>query len=178
MGAGRSAGAQHSQSLEAWVCHVPGLKVAFPSTPQSVYGALRAAIDDPDPVVVIESISMLAERGEHVVVRAVVTDRDDAGIRQQLANLNDAGQMYGPIIYQKAPIVMRQLETIIGETTFGKGSVQTIIPLTDSSGLRLTTALDQLRVEHAQLSEAHSKLLAEVAATKNGVVVTSNSESK
>jgi aminopeptidase N len=42
-------------------------------------------------------------------------------IRQPLANLNDAGQMYGPIIYQKAPIVMRQLEMIVGETAFRDG---------------------------------------------------------
>ena len=42
-------------------------------------------------------------------------------IRQQLANLNEAGQMYGPIIYQKAPIVMRQLETIVGEAPFRDG---------------------------------------------------------
>ncbi|WP_035957768.1 M1 family metallopeptidase [Bryobacter aggregatus] len=39
-------------------------------------------------------------------------------IRQHLANLNDAGSMYGPIIYQKAPIVMRQLEALLGETKF------------------------------------------------------------
>src|SRR5688572_28352572 len=42
-------------------------------------------------------------------------------IRQSLGNLNDAGQMYGPIIYQKAPIVMRQLETIVGEQAFREG---------------------------------------------------------
>ena len=42
-------------------------------------------------------------------------------IRQPLANLNDAGQMYGPIIYQKAPIVMRQLELTVGETAFRDG---------------------------------------------------------
>jgi aminopeptidase N len=42
-------------------------------------------------------------------------------IRQPLANLNDAGQMYGPIIYQKAPIVMRQLEMIVGEQAFRDG---------------------------------------------------------
>lgn len=57
-------GAQHSQSLEGWLCHVPGLKVAFPSTPQEAYGVLRAAIDDKDPVVVIESIALLREEGE------------------------------------------------------------------------------------------------------------------
>ena len=42
-------------------------------------------------------------------------------IRQPLGNLNDAGQMYGPIIYQKAPIVMRQLELIVGEQAFRDG---------------------------------------------------------
>jgi len=42
-------------------------------------------------------------------------------IRQTLANLTEAGQLYGAIIYQKAPIVMRQLELILGETTFRDG---------------------------------------------------------
>jgi aminopeptidase N len=42
-------------------------------------------------------------------------------IRQSLANLNEAGQLYGPIIYQKAPIVMRQLELIVGATAFRDG---------------------------------------------------------
>jgi len=42
-------------------------------------------------------------------------------IRQQLGNLNEAGQMYGPIIYQKAPIVMRQLEVILGNDRFRDG---------------------------------------------------------
>ena len=42
-------------------------------------------------------------------------------IRQRLANLNDAGQLYGPIIYEKAPVVMRQLEMIVGEESFRDG---------------------------------------------------------
>ena len=42
-------------------------------------------------------------------------------IRQPLTNLNDAGQLYGPIIYEKAPIVMRQLEMIVGEQRFRDG---------------------------------------------------------
>ncbi len=57
-------GAQHSQSLEAWLCHMPGIKVAFPSTPRDAYGVLRAAIADDDPVVVINSIALLREREE------------------------------------------------------------------------------------------------------------------
>lgn len=61
-----SMGPQHSQELEAWLCHVPGLKVAFPSTPQSAYQVLRTAIDDPGPVVVIHSIAQLTVTGELV----------------------------------------------------------------------------------------------------------------
>jgi acetoin:2,6-dichlorophenolindophenol oxidoreductase subunit beta len=56
-------GPQHSQSLEAWLCHVPGLKVAFPSTPQCAYDVLRAAVADDEPVVVIEPIALLANEG-------------------------------------------------------------------------------------------------------------------
>jgi pyruvate dehydrogenase E1 component beta subunit len=53
-GGGVSAGLHHSQSLEAWFCHVPGLKVAYPSTPYDVKGLLKAAIRDDNPVVFIE----------------------------------------------------------------------------------------------------------------------------
>lgn len=53
-GAGRSSGAQHSQSLEAILCHIPGLTVVMPSTPSDAYGLLRAAIQDPNPVIVVE----------------------------------------------------------------------------------------------------------------------------
>lgn len=54
-GAGRRAGAQHSQSLESWLCHVPGLKVVMPSHATDAAGLLASAIADPDPVVVVEN---------------------------------------------------------------------------------------------------------------------------
>ena len=54
-GAGQRGGAQHSQSLEAWLTHVPGLKVAMPSTAADVAGLLVAAIADPNPVVFVEN---------------------------------------------------------------------------------------------------------------------------
>jgi len=63
-GGGLSAGPQHSQCLEAWLAHVPGLKVVCPATPADAYGLLRAAIDDPDPVVVIENKALYALKGE------------------------------------------------------------------------------------------------------------------
>jgi len=53
-GAGRGVAAQHSQSLEAWFYHVPGLKVVMPSTPYDVKGLLKTAVRDDDVVVFIE----------------------------------------------------------------------------------------------------------------------------
>ncbi len=53
-GSGTGAAAQHSQSLEAWFGHVPGLKVIQPSTPEDAKGMLLAALADPDPVLIFE----------------------------------------------------------------------------------------------------------------------------
>ena len=63
-GAGRASAAQHSQSLEAWFAHVPGLKVVMPSTPYDAKGLLKAAIRDPDPVIFIEHKMAYTVRGE------------------------------------------------------------------------------------------------------------------
>lgn len=53
-GGGIGAGPFHSQSREAWFCHTPGLKVVVPATPRDAKGLLRAAIDDPNPVLFFE----------------------------------------------------------------------------------------------------------------------------
>lgn len=63
-GGGLSAGPQHSQCLEAWLAHIPGLKVVCPSNPQDAYSLLRAAIADPDPVMFIEHKAMYASKGQ------------------------------------------------------------------------------------------------------------------
>ena len=62
-GGGLSAGPQHSQCLESWLAHVPGLKVVCPSNPQDAYSLLRAAIVDPDPVIFVEHKAMYANKG-------------------------------------------------------------------------------------------------------------------
>src|SRR5215207_6891098 len=63
-GAGTGAAAQHSQSLEAWFIHVPGLKVVMPSTPYDAKGLLRAALDDPNPVIFYEHKLLYNRKGD------------------------------------------------------------------------------------------------------------------
>ena len=63
-GAGQRGGAQHSQSLEAWLTHVPGLKVVMPSTAADAAALLRAAIADPNPVVYVENKTLYFRREE------------------------------------------------------------------------------------------------------------------
>jgi acetoin:2,6-dichlorophenolindophenol oxidoreductase subunit beta len=62
-GAGLSAAAQHSQSLEAWLAHVPGLKVAMPATPHDAKGLIVAAVRDDNPVVVMLNKLLLGAKG-------------------------------------------------------------------------------------------------------------------
>ncbi len=63
LGATRRSAAQHSQSLHAWVSHIPGLKVALPSTPADAKGLLKAAIRDDSPVVIFEDKMNYQQRG-------------------------------------------------------------------------------------------------------------------
>ncbi|RME82425.1 MAG: alpha-ketoacid dehydrogenase subunit beta [Caldilineae bacterium] len=62
-GSGTGAAAQHSESLEAWFVHVPGLKVVMPSTPHDAKGLLRAAIYDDNPVIFVEHKLLYKTRG-------------------------------------------------------------------------------------------------------------------
>lgn len=63
-GHGTGAAAQHSQNLEAWFAHVPGLKVVTPSTPAQAKGLLKAAIRDDNPIVFVEHKSLYGVSGE------------------------------------------------------------------------------------------------------------------
>ncbi|TWA61930.1 pyruvate dehydrogenase E1 component beta subunit [Azospirillum baldaniorum] len=63
-GGGLNAGPQHSQCLEAWFAHIPGLRVVCPATVADAYSLLRAAIEAPDPVVVVENKALYALQGD------------------------------------------------------------------------------------------------------------------
>jgi acetoin:2,6-dichlorophenolindophenol oxidoreductase subunit beta len=81
-GSGTGAAAQHSQSLEAWFAHVPGLKVVEPSTPEDAKGLLLAAIDDPDPVLIFEHKLLYKAKG-HVPEHSYRTPIGKAIVRRE-----------------------------------------------------------------------------------------------
>jgi 2-oxoisovalerate dehydrogenase E1 component len=64
---GTGSGPQHSQALEAWAMHVPGLKVVWPSTPADAVGLLNACLDDEDPCIFIESMKLFFGGGQSAV---------------------------------------------------------------------------------------------------------------
>jgi pyruvate/2-oxoglutarate/acetoin dehydrogenase E1 component len=63
-GGGLNAGPQHSQCLESWFAHVPGLKVVMPATPYDVKGLLKTSIRDDNPILFIENKTLYALKGE------------------------------------------------------------------------------------------------------------------
>jgi len=83
-GAGRSSAAQHAQSLEAWFMHVPGLKIAQPSTPYDAKGLLKTAIRDDNPVMFLEHKLLYPVQGpvpeEEYLIPFGVADIKRAGI--------------------------------------------------------------------------------------------------
>ncbi len=85
LGATRRSGAQHSQSLHAWVAHVPGLKVAMPATPADAKGLMKAAIRDNNPVVIFEDKMHFATKGP-------VPDDEDFVIPLGVADVKRVGE--------------------------------------------------------------------------------------
>ncbi|WP_298786267.1 alpha-ketoacid dehydrogenase subunit beta [uncultured Marinococcus sp.] len=81
-GSGTGAAAQHSQSLEAWVAHVPGLKVVQPSTASDAKGLLKAAIADPNPVIFYEH-KLLYKTEEHVPEEAYTIPLGEADVKRE-----------------------------------------------------------------------------------------------
>ncbi len=64
-------GPQHSQSLEAWFMHIPGIKMALPSNAADAYGLMRTALRDPNPILFVENVRLYGRRSEVEVGRAI-----------------------------------------------------------------------------------------------------------
>ncbi len=120
-GSGTGAAAQHSQSLEAWFCHVPGIKVVTPSTAADAYGLLKASIRDNNPVVFIEQKLLYRTKGE------VPVDQDDFIIPLGVADVKREGSDVTIVTYGR--MVQRALEA--AEIVAEKGiSVEVVDPRT------------------------------------------------
>jgi pyruvate dehydrogenase E1 component beta subunit len=81
-GAGRQVAAQHSNSLEGWYAHVPGLRVVAPATVEDARGMLQAALLDPDPVLIFEHAQLYNSEGELPDDESAAVDIDSARVRR------------------------------------------------------------------------------------------------
>ncbi|WP_048440852.1 alpha-ketoacid dehydrogenase subunit beta [Caenimonas sp. SL110] len=156
-GGGQSAGPQHSQCLEAWVAHVPGLKVVCPATPADAYGLLRAAIDDPNPVVFVENKALYGMSG--------VLDSPPAVVPIGKARIARAGRDASVITY--GAMVHRALEA--AELLAAQGIEIEVVDLRSLQPWDKQTVLESVARTH-RVVIAHEAVMsfgigAEIAAT-------------
>lgn len=137
-GTGRSAGAQHSQSLEAYVMHTPGLRLAMPATVADAYHLLRQSLRQPDPVVFIEHKALYA-RSENVDLTAEPLSWGKAAVRRK-------GSDIVIVTYS------RQLQYVMSaaETLSGQGIEATVIDLRTLNPLDF----DTIRTEVEKVGKA------------------------
>ena len=90
LGATRRSAAQHSQSLHAWFSHVPGLKVAVPSTPYDAKGLMKAAIRDDNPIAIFEDKMLFQTKG-HVPLEDYVIPFGVADIKRSGTDITLVG---------------------------------------------------------------------------------------
>jgi len=104
-GAGFGTGGQHSDFLEAWFCHTPGIKVVAPSNPADAYGLMRAAIADEDPVIFIEHLPTYwvpgpAPEPDHIVPlgkASIVKEGRDVTLIGYSRSVHDIGAAIVPL---------------------------------------------------------------------------------
>jgi pyruvate dehydrogenase E1 component beta subunit len=82
-GAGRQLAAQHSHSLEGWFAHVPGIRVVAPATVADARGMLWTALQDPDPVVIMEHATLYNDQGDLPAEGELAVDLDRAVVRRE-----------------------------------------------------------------------------------------------
>ncbi len=128
-GGGLNAGPQHSQSLEAWFAHVPGLKVVMPATPADAKGLLKSAIRDDDPVLFLEHKALYASSGpvpdgEHLVpigkadVRRAGTDVTIVTASRMLQGVLEAAETLAASGVQAEVIDLRSLSPLDKDAIF------------------------------------------------------------
>jgi len=156
-GAGGMLAAQHSQALEAQYTHVPGLKVVAGATPYDIKGLLKAAIRDPDPVIVFEAETLYGLKGE-VPDDEYVIDLGRADIKREGADATIVTWLRGMHFSQMAATKLAEEHGIEVE----------IVDLRSLRPIDLDTVLDSLsktnRAVVVQEGWPHSSVASEVAA--------------
>ena len=155
-GSGTGAAAQHSQSLESWFAHVPGLKVVLPSSPADAKGLLLAALDDPNPVIVLEH-KLLYKTSGHVPEEMY---RTPIGVSNTVREGSDltivaTGVMVSRSLEAAAQLASQGIEAAVID-------VRTLSPL-DMDPINASVA-DTGRLMLVQEAPKHVGFMAEVAA--------------
>jgi pyruvate dehydrogenase E1 component beta subunit len=157
-GASGAFGAHHSQSLEAWFAHVPGLKVVAASTPGDAYGLLRAAIRDPDPVLFIEHRALYWSRG-------IVPDGEDGIVPIGRAIVRRPGRDVTLLAWSR----MAATALAAADLLAAEGTEAEVVDVRSLQPLDLETILESVRRTHravvAHEAVRFGGLGAEIAAT-------------
>ena len=132
-GTGRSAGAQHSQSLEGWIMHTPGLRLAMPATAVDAYHLLRHSLTLPDPVVFIEHKALYTRRE--------MADLDAPAAPWGQAVVRRAGEHATLVTYSR----MVHMALAAAETLAGEGVALEVIDLRTLNPLDMATVAASVR---------------------------------
>ena len=135
-GAGMNMAAQHSQSLEAWLCHLPGLKVVAPATPRDAKGLLIAAARDDNPVFVVLNKLSLRNRGP-VPAESYATPIGEAHVVREGADVTFA--TYSRMVHEASAAA---------ETLAAEGIEAEVIDLRSLQPLDIDTVAQSVRKTH------------------------------
>ena len=173
-GAGSGFAAQHSQSVDNWFLGVPGLKVVTPSTPADAYGLLRAAFDDPDPVLFFEHKGMYNHKGTlddapaaRVIGRATVVrpGTDLTIVANQLMRVRagealerlDAAGVTAELI---DPLTLAPLDVATVAESVGRTNRLLVVQESPADGSWGASLITRLVAGHFELLDAPPRLLA------------------
>jgi pyruvate/2-oxoglutarate/acetoin dehydrogenase E1 component len=143
VGGGGQFGAQHSQSLEAWMMHIPGLKVIVPSTPRDAKGLLYSAIFDDDPCIHMEERALLFTRGP--------VPAGDFSIPLGVADVKRSGSDVTVISWGRlVPQALAAAETLAAEGTDVEVlDLRTLVPLDKAAILESVARTRRVVITHA-----------------------------
>ncbi|MCL5071647.1 MAG: alpha-ketoacid dehydrogenase subunit beta [Actinobacteria bacterium] len=142
-GAGIRNAAQHSQSLEAWFMHIPGLKVVMPSTPYDARGLLKASIRDDNPVIFIEHKKLYSTK-EDVPDEEYIIEIGKADIKKEGKDITIICYSYMVIIAQQAAKVLAEEHNISCEIV----DLRTISPLDKNTVTKSVKKTNKVLVLH------------------------------